>query len=88
LSVPCHSEVIDRPACNARTRGRLWPELANSDPAVARQAARCGELRICALGKWKYTWQPLTVHIKQLGKQGANQASGCTAATAQNAKVD
>lgn len=77
LVIPCFAEDTARPSCNAQNRGRLWPEQANTDPAFARQAGRCGELRMCSLGVWKYDWAPLTVHITQLGKARNREILGC-----------
>ncbi|MGE5644609.1 MAG: hypothetical protein ACM336_02335 [Acidobacteriota bacterium] len=66
----------------------MWPEQANSDAAFARRAARCGELRMCSLGTWKYGWQPLTVHIGRLGKSPARSIPGCPATAASAASPE
>ena len=60
-------------------RGRLWPEAVNYDPAAARRAERCGEIFMCRLGAWTYRWEPLTVHVSQLGKGRATKRDipGC-----------
>lgn len=73
----CFGEDAWRPPCNARNRGRLWPEQANSDPNAARRAGRCGELLICTPSVWKYHWRPLTVHINKLGKGPKREIPGC-----------
>ena len=73
----CFAEESARPACNARNNGQFWPEQANTNHAAARRAERCGELQICAPSQWRYRWQPLTVHISQLGKGSKREAPGC-----------
>ena len=77
FAIPCFPEEKERSPCNAQNRGRLWPEQANTDPALARQALHCGELQMCSLGTWKYGWQPLTVHISQLGIAPNRKIPGC-----------
>jgi len=77
--LPCFSEDARRPACEKQNRGRLWPEQANNDHALARLAGQCGELQMCSRGTWKYGWQPLTVHISQLGKAQKQEIPGCAA---------
>ena len=73
----CFAEEARRPPCNARNHGRLWPEQANSDRDFAQRAGRCGELLMCTVGVWKYRWQPLTVHVSQLGKGFKRGIPGC-----------
>lgn len=50
----------ERPACNARTRGTLWPPRPSNDPRAS--------VELCTAKRWKYRWEPLTVHISELGK--------------------
>jgi hypothetical protein len=69
-----------KPACNAETAGRWWPEGANQDPALRKKMARCGELQICARGHWRYRWEPLTVRLDQLrGGESLPKPAGCEA---------
>ena len=81
FSMPCFSEKNGRAPCNVHNRGRLWPDQANTDPVVASKAGRCGQLLMCSLVGFKYDWQPLTVHVSQLGKAHGDAIPGC----AQNA---
>jgi hypothetical protein len=55
------SAEAPKPECNAKSHGMFWPDAANSDRAVMRRAADCGELEMCSLGLWRYRWTPLTV---------------------------
>jgi hypothetical protein len=73
------AEEAAKPACNAHNVGRFWPEEANSDSETAQRAGRCGELLLCTRGVWTYSWQPLTVHINQLGKDPKQPIPGCAA---------
>ena len=66
-----------RQSCNAATRGRFWPEPANTDRAYARRAAQCGELRMCTRGLWRHRWERLSVHISQLSGDARATAPGC-----------
>jgi hypothetical protein len=62
------AEQAVRPSCNAQNPGRVWRAQANWDRAAAHRAEYDGQLRICTRGTWIHSWQPLTVHISQLGK--------------------
>lgn len=78
LVIPCFSGEPGKPHCGAKNRGRFWPEQANTDHAFAKLAGHCGELRMCSRGILKYGWQPLTVHISQLGKaRKKREIPGC-----------
>src|SRR5438067_1643355 len=48
-----------KPVCNARTRGKLWPEKA------ARHSL-AGPIEMCAVRLWRYRWEQLTVDVAQL----------------------
>jgi hypothetical protein len=76
----CFGDEPERPICNKQNRSRLWPEQANSDPRFAQRAARCGELLICTTGRWKYRWQPVAVHFRQLGNNADRQIPACSEA--------
>ncbi len=76
LAIPCFAGEMGRPPCNARNRGQLWPQEANSDRNAARRAEHAGQLEMCTPGVWKYHWQPLTVHISQLGKSPRHAIKG------------
>jgi hypothetical protein len=75
----CLAGEAERPPCNAKQRGRLWPEEANTSREASRRAERCGNLQMCAVGVWRYRWQPLTVHVSQLGKGPKREIPGCDA---------
>ena len=62
----CFGADTQRPACNAQTSGRMWPEAANRDHKIVSKLARCGDLLICTRGVWRYHWEPLTVRVDQL----------------------
>ena len=47
-----------KPACNAKTRGSLWPEKTSRGAAVP--------IEICAPKRWAFSWQQLTVDVSQL----------------------
>jgi hypothetical protein len=79
----CLAEDAGRPPCKAQNRGRFWPEQANSDREFARKAERCGELQMCVQGVWRHRWEPLTVHVGQLGKGPKQAIPGCGKATAE-----
>jgi len=67
-----------KPACNAKTAGQLWPEVANRDPALRKKLSRCGELELCTRGNWRYHWESLTVRIDQLrGGSQLPKPAGC-----------
>jgi hypothetical protein len=48
----------EKPACDAKTRGKLWPEKGGRGADVP--------VEICAPKGWHYRWQQLTVDISQL----------------------
>ncbi len=58
--------VSVRPHCGAENVGQMWPETANHDSGLLLKLAREGNLRICAMGLWKYQWQSPTVSLKQM----------------------
>jgi hypothetical protein len=73
------AEQAERPSCNAQNLGRFWPDQANWDHAAAHRAEYCGQLLIRTRGTWTHRWQPLTVHVKQLGKSRKRPIPGCDA---------
>ena len=60
-----------KPACDASTLGSLYPAQANSDRQIRNELFTCGELQVCARGRWKYRWVPLSVRIDQLVRNGS-----------------
>lgn len=84
----CLAAEPAKPPCNAHNRGQFWPVAANSDPGMAKRAARCGELQMCTEGSWRFEWQPLTVHISQLGPVSGREIPGCSATVGSPPKTD
>ena len=72
-----------KPACNAAARGRFWPEVADSDPKLARKLSRCGSLEICTMSGWHYKWQLVMVNVRQLGKTPQDPSLECVALVAE-----
>ena len=68
----CLAEPASKPACNAASRARFWPEEANGNPQLMRKLAQSGELEICAYGTWKYRWEPVT-RSAQKSSHGQNR---------------
>jgi hypothetical protein len=65
------AEEAKKPACNAATHGRLWPEEANVSRDAARQFYQRGELELCTQAVWKYKWQRLSVNARSMQKTKA-----------------
>lgn len=63
-----------RPACNAVTRGLMWPLEANHSGKLAVVYAKQGMLEICTKGPWKYKWIAPVVHVRQLKKESPVKA--------------
>lgn len=67
-----------KPACNAQTAGKLWPDVANQDARLRKKLAHCGELELCTRGVWRYRWEALTVRLDQLrGGESIAKPAGC-----------
>jgi hypothetical protein len=47
-----------KPACNAKTRGDLWPENTSRGSGVP--------VEICSKVHWKYHWEQFTVDVSRL----------------------
>ena len=58
--------VSVRPPCAPENAGQMWPDAANRDSGLMLRLAREGNLRICAMGLWKYQWQSPTVSLRQM----------------------
>ena len=67
------AEQAGRPACKEQNVGMFWPDQANWDRQAAQRAVHCGELQLCTRGVWTHSWQPLTVHVTQLGNGPKNR---------------
>jgi hypothetical protein len=57
-TVSVAAEQKDKPVCDARSRGTLWPENTTRGAGVP--------VEICAMKGWHYRWQQLTVDVSQL----------------------
>ena len=66
------AEKPAKPACNARTRGSLWPEKAERISGVPTE--------ICLRTNWKYHWQQLTVDVSQLNRKAKPKSGLATVA--------
>jgi hypothetical protein len=67
-----------KPVCDASTDGLLWPEAANHDFKLRKKFSRCGELEVCARGRWHFRWQSVTVRLDQLrGGSQFPKPAGC-----------
>jgi hypothetical protein len=53
-----------KPACNEKTRGKLWPKRAGRHSAVS-------PIEMCAMHLWRYRWEQLTVDVSQLREESA-----------------
>jgi hypothetical protein len=60
LAVPSPAQGAEsvKPVCNAKARGRLWPEKTSHGAAVP--------IEICAPKGFGYRWQQVTVDVSQL----------------------
>lgn len=63
-----------RPACNAVTRGLMWPLEANANGRIAVALSKQGMLEICTRGPWRFRWSAPVVHISQLQKSAKGGA--------------
>lgn len=55
------ADSAERPPCNARNRGAIWPERITSNSTVP--------ILVCTASTFKYRWEPATVRFSELGKQ-------------------
>ncbi len=70
---PVGPNTARRPACEASTRGTMWPAEANDDGRAANRLAREGRLVVCQKGPWRYHWTSPSVHLRQLTEQARKQ---------------
>jgi len=75
LGAMCFARQEPKPACNAKSQGRFWPEEANADRQATRRFYQSGELEMCSLDGWKYRWKRISVHVRDLGKQRRAETS-------------
>jgi hypothetical protein len=72
-----------KPACRAAIRGQFWPQAANNDSKVAQKLSQCGALEMCSVTTWRYKWLPVTVNVRQLGKNPQQPTAACAAVMAE-----
>jgi hypothetical protein len=58
--VCCFAQQPDKPVCNKKNQGALWPAPGEADA--------CHPVEMCSLDVWKYRWEPVTVDVSQLAK--------------------
>ena len=61
--------MADKPLCNKKTHGQMWPTVANENQKMFIQLARAGSLEMCLPSQWGYKWERLTVNIHQAPKK-------------------
>jgi len=71
--MPVPAPGVARPACNAQTSGRMWPDAANGNPRLLVKLSQTGELEICTRGDWRYGWKSPTVSLTQLRDQASSK---------------
>lgn len=64
----------DRPVCNKKNAGELWPPEAGTDRAAFWRLSQSGELEVCSRAPWHYRWQSLTVNVRNLAVRRGTQA--------------
>jgi hypothetical protein len=68
LCALCFAGDEAKPACNAKNRGKFWPEEANADRIAAQRLYAQGELEMCSQAVWKYRWQHLSIDVHALAQ--------------------
>jgi hypothetical protein len=63
----------DRPVCNKKNVGELWPPEAKTDRVAFWRFSQSGELEVCSRGTWHYRWQGLTVNVRDLAAPRPSQ---------------
>ena len=61
--------LLNKPHCDKKIHGLMWPEAANSDKTAFLTLARSGTLEMCVSATWGYKWEHLTVNIHQASKR-------------------
>ena len=69
----------EKPVCRAQIHGRFWPGAANANGRAAQELAQCGALEMCTSRGRRYSWQPVTVNFRQLGKAPQEPTPACAA---------
>ncbi len=63
----------DRPVCNKKTAGELWPPEAKTNRAAFWRLSQSGELEVCSRAPWHYRWESLTVNVHDLAARRGTQ---------------
>ena len=86
LVVACGLGVAaqEPPRCGRSLRGTLWPEEANENREARQDALKCGELRICTRGLWRFRWEPVGGPYGKLG--GGKAPAGCETGVAEGVR--
>lgn len=61
--------LLNKPLCNKKTHGQMWPTAANSDKTALLALARSGMLEMCVISTWGYKWEHVTVNIHRDAKK-------------------
>ena len=77
--VICIAGESEKPQCNSRRQGELWPRVANVDSALRAKLNHCGQLEMCSFRVWRYRWMPVSVNVSQLGKTPQPVSPECQA---------
>ena len=64
-----------KPACDASTQGRFWPDEANRDRKAMVELTRRGELEMCTLRGKQYQWRTVSVRVEKLQAEQAAAAA-------------
>lgn len=57
-----------KPACNAGTRGQIWPAGGSYAPGTT--------LEVCTMKVWKFRWEPVTVSYQDLVRAAESRMQG------------
>jgi hypothetical protein len=58
--------VAGKPACDAKSLSKFWPDAANSDSRTLFDLSRTGQLELCTRGTFRYKWRALTVSYQEI----------------------
>ncbi len=61
--------LLNKPACNKKTHGQLWPDAANRDRSALLTLARSGTLEMCASAGWRYKWERVSLNVQLARKK-------------------
>jgi hypothetical protein len=82
ITLFCYAESppATKPACNAHTRGTLWPENAGRHSVA-------GPVEMCSMHRWKYRWEQVTVDVSQLRANATRQKAPASSMVADAGKA-